>query len=201
LTSSILQKIAQPDREKSRQRSMSFSCAAFTYQKGARRILSDIADVAAERNGERAMQDYTTTFSVDQTPKQAFDAINNVRGWWSGEIEGNTNKLGDEFSYRYKDIHYSKQKLVEVISDKKVVWLIVEATLSFAQDKTEWNGTKVVFEIANKGGKTEVRFTHQGLVPQFECFQNCSTAWSFYVNGSLRNLITTGKGGPNEKES
>jgi Activator of Hsp90 ATPase homolog 1-like protein len=138
---------------------------------------------------------------VDQTPKQAFDAINNVRGWWSGEIAGPTGKLGDEFTYRYKDIHYSKQKLIEVVPDQKVVWLALDSYLNFAEDKTEWNGTKIIFEIARKGGKTEVRFTHQGLVPQIECFENCSSAWSYYINGSLRSLIATGKGQPNEEES
>jgi hypothetical protein len=157
---------------------------------------------ARAEQGERimSMRDYTTTFMVDQTPKQAFDAINNVRAWWSGEIEGHTSKLGDEFTYRYKDIHYSRQKLIEVVSDKKVVWLVLDSHLNFAQDKAEWNGTKVVFEITKQGNKTEVRFTHQGLVPQIECFENCSSAWGYYINGSLWSLIATGKGHPNEQE-
>jgi hypothetical protein len=146
------------------------------------------------------LQSYTTCFSVGQTPKQAFDGIRNVRGWWSGEIEGGTSERGDEFTYRHKDIHYSKQRLIEVVPDRKVVWLVLDSYLSFPEDKTEWNGTRVVFDISQSNGKTEVRFTHQGLVPDYQCFDKCSSAWSFYINDSLRKLITTGKGEPNPEE-
>ena len=145
-------------------------------------------------------QSLAITFTVDQTPEQAFAAINNVRGWWSGNIEGNTDKLGEEWTYRYKDIHYSKQRITELIPGKKVVWLVLDNHFNFTKDKTEWKGTKITFEISNKGEKTEVRFTHVGLVPQYECFNACSDAWGSYINGSLRSLITAGKGQPNKKE-
>jgi hypothetical protein len=143
---------------------------------------------------------YTTTFMVDQAPEEAFTAINNVRGWWSGEIEGNTDKLNAEWIYRYKDIHYSKQRITELIPGKKIVWLVLDSYLKFVEDKTEWNGTKITFDIIKKGNKTEVRFTHVGLVPNYECYDKCSSAWGFYINESLRKFITTGKGQPNEKE-
>src|SRR5579864_1398194 len=109
-------------------------------------------------------QNYTRTFTVDQTPEEAFAAINNVRGWWSGEIEGSSDKLGDEFTYRYKDVHHSTQKITELIPGHKVVWLVLDGCLNFVEDKSEWKGTKIAFEIAKKGGKTEIRFTHVGLV-------------------------------------
>ncbi len=83
---------------------------------------------------------------------------------------------------------------------RKVVWRVVDAHINFVADKTEWKGTDIVFEIARKGDKTELRFTHAGLVPAFECYGECSNAWGFYVNGSLRRLIKTGKGQPNEEE-
>jgi uncharacterized protein YndB with AHSA1/START domain len=134
-------------------------------------------------------QDFTATFTVDQTPEEVFAAINNVRGWWTGEIEGATDKLGDEFTYRYEDIHYSKQKITESIPGKKIVWRVVDAKLNFTQDKQEWVNTEITFDIAQKGDQTEVRFTHLGLVPAFECFNDCSNAWGMYINGSLRNFI------------
>jgi hypothetical protein len=145
-------------------------------------------------------QNYSTPFTVDQTPEEAFAAINNVRGWWSGNIEGSTDKLGDEWTYRYKDIHYSKQKITELIPGKRVVWLVLESSLNFVEDKNEWNGTKITLEIAKKGGKTEVTFTHLGLVPEVECYGACSNAWGGYINSSLRKLISKGKGQPNKKE-
>jgi len=145
-------------------------------------------------------QNFTTTFTVEQTREDVFDAVNNVRGWWSGEIEGSTDKLNDEFTYRYGDVHYSKQKITELIPGRKVVWLVLDAYLSFAEDKSEWKGTEIAFEVSEQGDRTEVRFTHRGLVPEFECFDSCSNAWGSYINGSLRSLITTGKGYPNQKE-
>ena len=145
-------------------------------------------------------EDLTYTFTVDQTPAEAFAAINNVRGWWSGNIQGSTDKLGEEWTYRYEDIHYSKQKITELIPGKKVVWRVLDSYLNFVTDKTEWNGTEVSFEISKKGKKTEVRFTHLGLVPHDECYTACSGAWGSYVNGSLRSLIIKGKGKPNKKE-
>ena len=138
--------------------------------------------------------DFTTSIVVDKTPQEAFDAINNVRAWWPGEIEGNTKKLNDEFTYRYKKLHYSKQKLVEVIPEKKVVWLVTDSSLNFVENKTEWTGTKIIFEISERDNKTQVRFTHQGLVPQCECFDACSNAWTDIIRDGLRGLITMGKG-------
>lgn len=142
-------------------------------------------------------QDLTITFSVDQPPQQVFDAINNVRGWWSGEIDGSTDRLGAEFTYRYKDMHRTTQKITEFVPGKKVVWHVTDSEINFVKDKTEWNDTEIVFEIARKDDKTEVRFTHVGLVPTIECYGGCSGAWGFYINDSLRSLITTGKGEPN----
>jgi len=145
-------------------------------------------------------KNFTTTIAVDRSPEEVFAAVNNVRGWWSEEIEGTTDRLGEEFVFYYKDVHRSKQKIVELVPGKRVVWLVTEAHLNFVKDKSEWNDTKVSFDISRNGDKTELRFTHVGLVPQLGCFDGCSGAWGFYVNESLRDLITTGKGQPNVKE-
>jgi activator of Hsp90 ATPase-like protein len=145
-------------------------------------------------------QDFTATILLDQTPKEVFDAINDVRGWWSQEIDGSTDKLDAEFRFHYKDLHFSTQKITEFAPGKKVVWHVLDSRINFVTDKTEWNGTDIVFEITAKNDKTELRFTHIGLVPAFECYGDCSGAWGFYVNDSLRSLIATGKGQPNQKE-
>jgi len=145
-------------------------------------------------------QDFTLTFSVDQTPQEAFEAINDVRGWWSGNIDGATDELGSEFTYRFGKVHFSKQKLTELVPGKRVVWLVVDSDLGFVEDTHEWTGTRVIFDLARKGDMTEVRLTHEGLVPSMECYGGCSAGWTTYFSGSLRSLIATGKGRPDVRE-
>ncbi|MDQ3108744.1 MAG: SRPBCC domain-containing protein [Bacteroidota bacterium] len=146
-------------------------------------------------------QNFTTTLLVDQTPEQVFNAINNVRGWWSEQIEGSTDKLNEEFNYHYQDVHSCRMKIIEFIPGEKVVWLVMDNYFNFTKDKTEWKDTKVSFEISEKAGKTELVFTHIGLVPAYECYTICSDAWGNYINGSLRSLVETGKGKPNPYQS
>ena len=137
--------------------------------------------------------DFTTTITVDQTPEEVFDAVNTPQDWWSGDFEGYTKNLNDEFTYRYQDMHYSKQLVAELIPDKKVVWLVTESRLNFIADKEEWTGTKMIFEISGEDGKTQLKFTHAGINPQVECYDACSTAWGQLIQQSLNNYIATGK--------
>lgn len=141
--------------------------------------------------------DFSTAILVNQTPEEAFNAINNVRGWWSEEIEGDTDKVNDEFSYHYEDVHHCRMKLVEVVPDKKVVWHVLDNYFKFTKDKSEWKDTKIIFEISEKDNQTQIHFTHLGLVPEYECYDICKNAWTQYIQTSLFNLITTGKGQPN----
>jgi hypothetical protein len=143
-------------------------------------------------------QDFTTTILADQTPEEVFNAINNVRGWWSEEIEGNTDKLNAVFKYHFEDVHRCQIKVIELVPGKKVVWHVLDNYFNFTQDKTEWKDTKVVFDISRKDNKTEIRFTHLGLVPEYECYEACHKGWTHYIQSSLRKLITTGKGEPNK---
>ncbi len=138
-------------------------------------------------------QDLTFTLIVDQTPEVVFNAVNNVRGWWSETLEGDSEKLNDEFIYRYHDMHYSKQRLVEVVPNQKVVWLVLDSYLSFIEDKTEWTGTKISFEITREQDKTQLLFTHHGLNPEVECYNACFDGWSHYIKGSLVELIAKGE--------
>jgi heme oxygenase len=113
-------------------------------------------------------KDYNTSFTVDQSPEEVFDAINNVRGWWSGKIDGRTDKLGAEFTYRYQDLHRSMQKITELVRGKKVVWHVLDAKINFVKDKDEWNGTDIVFEIART--RPNCALPMSGLGQAIECY-------------------------------
>jgi hypothetical protein len=136
--------------------------------------------------------DFTVTMLVEGTPEEAYAAINHVRGWWSGEVEGDTDRAGESFTYRYRDIHRSTQRVAELVPGRKVVWQVVDSHLSFLENKGEWTGTEIVFELDDREGRTEVRFTHRGLTSESECYGSCSTGWGALLTSNLRGLIATG---------
>lgn len=160
----------------------------------------EVKDLKPEKQFEMNEKNYRTEIFVDQSPEDVYNAINNVRLWWSEEIEGPTDELNKEWFYHYKDIHLCKMKVVELIPGKMVVWEVMENDFNFLEDKTEWVGNRIVFEITRVGNKTHLTFTQEGLTTLDQCYEVCRDSWGNYINNSLYKLITTGKGEPNPKD-
>ncbi|MEO6548650.1 MAG: SRPBCC domain-containing protein [Ferruginibacter sp.] len=155
--------------------------------------LNNNKEMSTEKN-------YTSTILIDKTPTEAFNAIKNFKAWWSEDIEGATDKLGETFFYHYKEVHLCKIKLIEMIPGERLVYHVLANEFSFTKDKSEWVNTNLVFDISTEGTQTKVKFTHEGLVPEYECYNVCHDAWTGFIQKSLKNLINTGKGEPNPKD-
>jgi len=139
-------------------------------------------------------QSYTATIEVAKSREDVFNDIKDVPKWWSKDFEGNSTKLNDEFVICHPGRHYSKQKLIEVTPNKKIIWLVTDSNLDWLEkDKHEWTNTKMVFKITTRGDKTVVQFTHEGLVPEKECYAMCEQGWNMVIRERLFNFITNGK--------
>ncbi len=142
-------------------------------------------------------QSYSATIEVALSQRDVFSRLNDVSKWWtkqvagtSTEFEGESSKLNDTFILRHGEVHYSKHQLIEVIPNKKVVWLVTDSKLNWIKEnKQEWTGTKMIFEIIPEGEKTTLIFTHEGLIPQLECYVHCVHFWDRVIKEWLFNFI------------
>jgi uncharacterized protein YndB with AHSA1/START domain len=146
---------------------------------------------------------FTTTLSVEATPDEAFAAINDVRGWWSRDVDGSTDTVGTTFAFRGnqdgRNVHRARIEVAELVPAERVVWHVVDNWMSFIRDQSEWKDTRIVFELSPRGDGTQIHFSHLGLVPTYECYDACFNAWTFFLQNSLRGLIATGRGAPIER--
>lgn len=136
---------------------------------------------------------YSATIEVSRSPQDVYDRITDVSKWWSKDYEGESARLHDEFVIHHPGSHYSKQRLVEVAPDRRVVWLVTDSTLTWLRDQSEWTNTKMVFEILPNGDTTILHFTHHGLVPEKECYARCAQGWDMVIKDCLFHFVTAGK--------
>jgi hypothetical protein len=138
-------------------------------------------------------KNYQYIFHSGKTAEEIFLVLQDVRQWWIGifgeTISGKTNKIGDEFSFSAGDgVHFSKQKLIELVPNKELLWKVTESNLSFLNDTHEWEGTNIRFDLEATDQGTKVTFTHEGLTPKIECYKNCTDAWTQYMENLEKAL-------------
>jgi hypothetical protein len=139
------------------------------------------------------IKSFTYSLKTIKSPKEIFKLLLDVNKWWSGfhkeTITGKSSKINDEFSFWAGDgVHFSKQRLIELEPHSKIVWMVTESNLTFLDDPNEWLNTKIRFDITKQGENTIVTFTHEDLVPRFECYDSCSMAWTAYME-NLRKML------------
>jgi len=138
---------------------------------------------------------FHTSIKVDASPEDALKNINQVNKWWAKKVKGKSEKLNDKFTVDFGTTWVDFQ-IIELVPGKKVVWKVTDCNLEWLKNKKEWNGTEVVFEISEKKNATQIDFTHLGLIPSFECYEDCKLGWTGHVTDSLVKLINEGKGQP-----
>jgi hypothetical protein len=142
-----------------------------------------------------ATKNFHTTIKINASAKEAMKKISEVRKWWAKKVKGKTNKLNDKFMVDFGETFVDFQ-IQELVPNKKIVWMVTDCNLHWINNKKEWNGTEVVFEISERKNSTQIDFTHVGLVPSFECYEDCEAGWTEHVTESLVKFITEGKGMP-----
>ncbi len=140
-------------------------------------------------------QDYRNRISAPISAMVAYDKIARVSEWWGTDISGSARNVGEKYTIRFGET-FVDFEVTQAVPGEKLVWHVTNCYLPWLKDKTEWNGTDVIFELSPENGDTTVTMTHEGLVPQIECFTECEKGWNYYIGESLLSFLKTGEGDP-----
>jgi hypothetical protein len=139
--------------------------------------------------------DFTCSITADVTADEAVNAISQVDQWWAKTFEGSAQHLNDVFTVRFGTTNVTF-RVTELVPARRVVWDVIDCYLPWLKDTTEWTGTKVIYDIVSDNGTTTINFTHEGLQPQVECYNQCVKGWTGHVTESLQKLLNEGIGEP-----
>jgi hypothetical protein len=160
--------------------------------------LHDILEMINNKKMEN--QNYHRQLTVDRKAQDVLDEISHVSDWWAKDLTGSSAEINDIFTVRFGET-FVTFRVTELIPGKRLVWYVSDCNLPWLNDKKEWKDTKVVWELSPQNGSTQIDFTHEGLIPEVECYGECVKGWDFYITESLKKLITEGQGFPQTPKS
>jgi hypothetical protein len=138
--------------------------------------------------------DFTSSISAKISANEAIKKISNVPEWWGITFTGNSEKQNEKFTVKMGADSFFNFTVAELIPGKRVIWLVTDCNMPWYSDKKEWANTKLIFDLAENGGVTELNFTHEGLTPDVECYKDCEPGWTHWIQTSLFSYLTNGKG-------
>jgi hypothetical protein len=145
-------------------------------------------------NGKTRNENFSCSISVKISAGEVIKKIGNVAEWWGVTCSGDTEKTNDKFVIKMGGDSYFNCTVEELIPNKKVVWLVTDCYMPWYSNKEEWKNNKMIFDVSQNNGITELKFTHEGLTANIECYKDCKPGWTHWITRSLFSYLTTGKG-------
>ncbi len=137
---------------------------------------------------------FNCSISANISSSEIINKIINVPGWWGITFSGSAEKQNDTFNVKMSGDSFFNFTVTEVLPGKRVVWLVTDCNMPWYTDKKEWAGTRLIFDIRENKDETELTFTHEGLTPEVECYNDCVPGWTHWIKTSLFSYITIGEG-------
>ncbi|HVU55021.1 MAG TPA: SRPBCC domain-containing protein [Puia sp.] len=138
--------------------------------------------------------DFSSSISAKIGANEVIKRISNIPGWWGVTMTGSTEKQNDTFTVKMTLDSYFHFTVEELVPGKRVVWLVTDCNMPWYSDKKEWTNTRLIFDLRENNGVTEVIFQHEGLTPNVECYKDCESGWTHWIKTSLSSYLTTGEG-------
>jgi hypothetical protein len=138
--------------------------------------------------------DFNSSFATRISAADAIKKISNVTDWWGVTFDGNASKQDDTFVVKMSGGSFYNFTVSELIPDKRLVWLVTDCYMPWFSDKKEWANTRLIFDLSESDGITTLKFTHEGLTPDIECYKDCNIGWTHWIKSSLYSYFVTGKG-------
>jgi len=132
---------------------------------------------------------YSVSVMLTKPIGYVFDHIIDLSQWWPEDFSGEKIKLDSEFVLSSGDTHFSKNKVIEFVPNRKLAWLTTESIRK--TDNYDWSGTKMIFELTPFDDDTLLKFTYDGVVLEDESdrlIQICDMTikdllYNFIING------------------
>ncbi len=137
---------------------------------------------------------FSCGFTANMGAATAINQICNVPGWWGVSFTGSAGHKGDTFVIKMGGDSFFNCTVTELVPEKKIVWLVTDCHMPWYNDKKEWTGTRMSFDLNEHENATDITFTHEGLTPVSECYADCAPGWTHWIKTSLVSYLTTGTG-------
>ncbi len=134
------------------------------------------------------MNHYTTSIEINRPASAVFRAISKqLEDWW-GNQDHQITEAGIVFKVSWAEPWY-QFKVIKYQENKEMIWECVDANQiieGLEGVQKEWVGTKIHWRLKEISSEhTQLHFEHEGLIPEFICFDVCSRAWSDFLHQHL----------------